>query len=85
MATGATFVIVNNQLVQQGVVADQDIREITGTCPNCGTTGVILTDHRNPCTNAGWTCTATGSPYRYIDPNQAAVTAAWKAAGLLTY
>lgn len=84
MATGATFIIVNNQLVQQGVVTDQDIHEVTGTCPNCGQASVILRNHRLPGQSA-WSCTAVASPYRYVDPNQATVPAAFKAAGYKHY
>ena len=69
MATGATFVYVNGQMTQQGVVTDQDIHEVTGTCPNCGQVSVILRTHRVP-DQAAWSCTSTGTAKKFFDPAQ---------------
>lgn len=70
MATGATFAVINGQLVQQGLDPAASLKEPVGTCQNCGQTNVVLSTHMGHALHVRYVCTASSSTFRFADPNQ---------------
>jgi hypothetical protein len=77
MATGATFAVINGQMVQVGLDAAVSSKAPVGTCINCGQANVQLDTHMGRSEHVRYIClSATQLPF--IDANQAALPANMK-------
>jgi hypothetical protein len=79
MATGATFAVINGQMVQVGLDGSIAHKAVVGTCINCGQANVQLDTHYGRHENVRYVClSATQLPF--IDANQSALPANQKGA-----
>jgi len=79
MATGATFAVINGQMVQVGLDPTLSSKDPIGTCINCGQTNVQLGTHYHRSENVRYSC-LSAAQIPFIDPNQSVLPANQKGA-----
>jgi ribosomal protein S27AE len=57
VTTAQAFSVINGQLVQTNLDPTAALKEVVGTCPNCGQTSVQLPTHMDKSANVRYVCT----------------------------